>query len=53
MFQVPFSSQDSLFLDGILLSYNCEPHFALSYMDKTMRMLFFFKEEFLFIYNMS
>lgn len=52
MFQVLFSSQDNLFFDGILLSYNCELHFALSCMDKTMRILFL-KEEFLFIYNMS
>lgn len=41
MFQVLFSSQDNLFFDGVLLSYNCELHFALSYLDKTMRILFF------------
>lgn len=36
MFQVLFSSQDNLFFNSILLSYNCEMYFVLSYMDKTI-----------------
>lgn len=49
MFQGLLPSQDNLLFYDILLSYNCELHFSLSYMDKTIEN----KKDFLCIYNMA